>query len=115
MIPSDGLYKFFKTVTYKVELIKCGITNDMLSEIDFNDITVDIIRLDGNDKLSDLKPLSDLGENLQELPFNDCSVSDVSFFANLTIGPRNSSIFVLLNSSIIVKAVSKSIVSKRDS
>lgn len=79
VIPDNSLNTIFTTVLYRVELENCDLSNEDLSQVDFRDVTVNAISLDENQRLTDLNGLSSLGERLQELSFNQCSVSDIAF------------------------------------
>lgn len=83
-IPANSLNSIFKTAEYRVELVNCGLTNEELSKVSFKNVTANAICLDGNEGLSDLNGISALGEKLQDLSFNGCSVIDISFVEALS-------------------------------
>ncbi|MBR6951104.1 MAG: leucine-rich repeat domain-containing protein [Oscillospiraceae bacterium] len=83
-IPANGLQTLFSMASFQLELVDCGLTDEMLAGVDFTRVNVEEIFLDGNPALTDLRPLSALGEEPEVLSFDGCSVADLSFVSELT-------------------------------
>lgn len=82
--PLEELEILFKSADFRLELLNCGITNEALTKVNFEGVSIRNLKLDDNKSLTDLTPLSALSEQLELLSFNRCSVSDISFLNNFT-------------------------------
>ncbi len=82
--PLEKLEILFESVDFKLELSNCGITDDILAQVNFEEVNIKSLKLDDNELLTELTPLASLSGQLESLSFNRCSVSDISFLKDFT-------------------------------
>lgn len=83
-LPDDDLGAVFSCASYRLEISNSNVSDRQLSSVDFEKVSLTVLVLDGNRSISGLGALSPLGGDLQELSFNDCSVSDISFLSDFS-------------------------------
>lgn len=82
--PDAELKTVLLRVRSEIELSNCELTNERIQALGLSKTSVDTLRLDNNENVTDLHLLSDLKKTLYYLSFSGCSVTDVSFLNQFT-------------------------------
>lgn len=80
--PEDDLSWIPESVN-EIKLNNCNLTDEHIESIDFNSVGFTSINIDNNKGITDLRSLSDVGDNLTSLSFCGCSVNDISFVSEM--------------------------------
>lgn len=77
------LNRIVKLVSYSITFDECSITNEDIANLNVENKEVSQICFDNNPQLTDLSVLKTYASSLEQLSFNNCAVSDISFVKDL--------------------------------